>query len=468
VVTVDLAHPGAALPTDFLGLSFEASVLGSDLLDPARSNLPALLRDLGTGRLRFGGNSVDRVAAWTADRAAPLPPWATSRVTAADLARLGGLAAASGWKVDLGLTLGHPDPAGAGDEAAAAVRQIGRGLGTVQLGNEPDLLSNVRPGYTQAGYRADVAAYRASIAAAAPGTAVSGPDTALLAGLASYGADEGAPVKFLTQHFYPLTRCNGSRPTIGQLLSPSTLDTEARFAVMTVAAGRALGLPVRLDETNSASCGGQDGVSNTLASALWVIEYLVTLAQHGVSGAGIQGGLAACRGYTPLCVPGATGAAAGTAPGIDPIADASLGAAASRDGRLAAQPDFYGLLVVRQLEGGQWLRCTTNGPTPAWLAAVKMPAGAVRLVIVNPSPSAATDIIVPVPGSSGRATLERLTGPSLGATSGVSLGGALVKGDGTWTPRADPTVADRADGVHVRVPPATAALLTIPVGSSPP
>ena len=48
-----------------------------------------------------------------------------------------------------------------------------------------------------------------------------------------------------------------------------------------------------------------------------------------MSGVGIQGGLAACRGYTPLCVPGAKGAAAGTAPGIDPVADASLGAAAS-------------------------------------------------------------------------------------------------------------------------------------------
>src|ERR1700730_1918717 len=81
VVTVDVAHPGAALPTDFLGLSFEASVLGSDLFNPARSNLSALLRDLGTGRLRFGGNSVDRVAAWTADPATPLPPWAHSRVT---------------------------------------------------------------------------------------------------------------------------------------------------------------------------------------------------------------------------------------------------------------------------------------------------------------------------------------------------------------------------------------------------
>jgi hypothetical protein len=133
VVTVDVAHPGAALPTDFLGLSFEASVLGSDLFDPARSNLAALMRDLGSGRLRFGGDSVDRVAAWTAEAAAPLLPWAHSRVTPADLARLGALAAATGWKVDLGLTLRHPDPAGAAEEAAAAQRLIGQGLGRPSL-----------------------------------------------------------------------------------------------------------------------------------------------------------------------------------------------------------------------------------------------------------------------------------------------------------------------------------------------
>jgi hypothetical protein len=234
------------------------------------------------------------------------------------------------------------------------------------------------------------------------------------------------------------------------------------------AAGRALGLPVRLDETNSASCGGQDGVSNTLASALWIIEYLVTVAERGVTGVGIQGGLAACRGYTPLCVPGAQGAAAGTAPGIDAVADASLGAAVSVDGRLAAQPDFYGLLLVHELEGGQWLPSTTNEPTTAWEAAVKMPDGAVRLVIVNPSPDAAADITARGLGHDGRVSVQWLAGPSLGATTGVTLGGAQVGEDGTWTPGAATLLAGRADGVHIHVPAATAALVTVEVGSSRP
>jgi hypothetical protein len=461
VVTVDVARPGAALPADFLGLSFEASVLGSDLFDPARSNLAVFMRDLGTGRLRFGGNSLDRVTAWTADPAASLPPWAHSRVTPADLARLGALTAATGWKVDLGVNLGHADPTGAADEAEAAVRLIGDGLGTMQIGNEPDLLSNVRPGYGEPAYRADVGAYRAAIAAAAPAARLSGPDTAENAAMASYADDEGEGLAVLTQHFYPLTRCGGAAPTIDQLLSASTLDAEAGLAGRAAAIGRTLRLPVRIDETNSASCGGQDGVSNTLASALWIVEYLVTVAQRGIAGVGVQGGLAACRGYTPLCVPGATGAVAGTAPGIDPTADAALGAAAAVDGRLAAQPEFYGLLLVHELEGGRWLPLTSNPVTTSWEAAVQMPDGSARLVIVNPSPTTPAEFTVRTPGHRGEASVQRLTGPSLTATSGVSLGGAQVGGDGAWRPHAAIPLAGSANGVVVHVPPATAALVTV-------
>jgi hypothetical protein len=414
------------------------------------------MRDLGAGRLRFGGDSVDRVAAWTGDPTAPLPSWARSAVTPADLARLGALTAATGWKVDLGLTLGHPDPAVAAAEASAARRLMGAGLATVQLGNEPDLLGGVVPRYDEAAYRSEARAYETAIAASAAGVHVSGPDTADAGLLASYAADEGSALVLLTQHFYPLTRCGGARPTIDQLLSPATVEAESRVGAAAVAAARAR--PVRIDETNSASCGGQDGVSNTLASALWIVEYLVTVAQRGVAGVGIQGGLAACRGYTPVCVPGAAGAAAGTAPGIDPVADASLGAAPADHGRLAAQPDFYGLLLVHELEGGRWLPLTTNQHGPAWEAADETPDGTVRVVIVNPS-ATAVDITFRGLGARRRATVQWLTGPSLAATAGVSFGGAEVGADGGWQPRVESPLAAGAD--RVSVPAATAALLTV-------
>ena len=44
------------------------------------------------------------------------------------------------------------------------------------------------------------------------------------------------------------------------------------------------GLPFRLDELNSASCSGKTGVSDTFASALWVLDTLFDMAAVGVDG----------------------------------------------------------------------------------------------------------------------------------------------------------------------------------------
>jgi hypothetical protein len=414
-VTVDVGHPGATLPDDFLGLSFEASVLGSTRLSPSGSNLPALLHDLGVGHLRFGGNSLDRVA---------------PRVALSDLERLGALTAATGWRVDLGVSLGHPDPSAAAAEAASAARLIGPGLETVEIGNEPDLYAadkTLKPdGYTYDDYRADVKAYRAAIAAAAPNVRLAGPDTAGLDWLPRYARDEGAGLSSLTQHFYPLTRCGGRRPTVADLFSAATRQRQARVIDAAVAAARAAGISVRLNETNSASCGGQDGVSNTLASALWIIDFLLRAGEGGVAGVGVQGGLAACRGYTPLCVPGATESITSSRPGIDPVADASLGASAG-DGPLAVQPDFYGLLLVRQLVGGRWLLVTSDRPSPLSHFALAMPDGSFRVVLVNPA-TTRTDVVIRTGAQRAITRVLRLTGPSLEATSGIRLGGTAEEG----------------------------------------
>ena len=45
---------------------------------------------------------------------------------------------------------------------------------------------------------------------------------------------------------------------------------------------RSAGLPVRLTEINSVTCGGLAGVSDTFATALWAPDALFELAQAGV------------------------------------------------------------------------------------------------------------------------------------------------------------------------------------------
>jgi len=448
IATVDVAHPGTTLPEDFLGLSFEASVLGSARWAPSGSNLPALLANLGIGHLRFGGSSLDR-------RVRPVPD--------GDLQRLGSLTAATGWWVDLGLTLGRFDASAAATEAAAAARLIGPGLGTVAIGNEPDLFAadrTLRPnGYDYGDYRKDVVAYRAALVATAPAVRLSGPDTAGLDWLPAYARDHPAELSFLTQHFYPLTRCGGGRPTIADLFSAATKRRQLATIDATIAAAHAAALPVRLNEVNSASCGGQDGVSNSLASALWIADFLLTAGERGVAGVDLHGGLAACRGYTPLCAPGAAGSVAAAQPGIDPVADASLGAAGG-EGPLAAQPDFYGLLLVHQLKGGRWLRVTSTRPSPLSEFAVVMPDGSIRVVLVNPAPTRA-GVVIRAGGHRAVSRVLRLTGPSLSATSGVRLGGSAVAPDGTWKPRSERNHTATAAETRVDIPAASAAVVTL-------
>jgi len=72
-VSVDGTHPGAPVPRDFLGLSFEASALAQIASYADGGDLVTMLRSLGLGVLRFGGVTSDYRVAWT-DEAIGRPP----------------------------------------------------------------------------------------------------------------------------------------------------------------------------------------------------------------------------------------------------------------------------------------------------------------------------------------------------------------------------------------------------------
>ena len=55
-------------------------------------------------------------------------------------------------------------------------------------------------------------------------------------------------------------------------------------------ASRAAGLPFRMSEGNSCWNGGQPGVSDTLASALWSADVMLQFAAAGCAGVNMHGG----------------------------------------------------------------------------------------------------------------------------------------------------------------------------------
>ena len=99
----------------------------------------------------------------------------------------------------------------------------------------------------------------------------------------------------MTFHRYPLHRCFTARrsapefPTIAHLLAPVAASGPATGLAAAIAAAHACGgIPLRADELNSVSCGGARGVSDTFASALWVLDTLFNLARVGVDGVNIH------------------------------------------------------------------------------------------------------------------------------------------------------------------------------------
>ncbi len=110
--TIDRLAPGPPVPTEFLGLSFEAAALDQIAQYADRGNLVALLRSLGPGVLRFGGITADQNIGWT-DTVTPKPPWASRAINPAQLQAIGRLSRRSGWKVLLTVPMAHFEPTAA-------------------------------------------------------------------------------------------------------------------------------------------------------------------------------------------------------------------------------------------------------------------------------------------------------------------------------------------------------------------
>lgn len=444
-VSVEPARAGPVVGGRFIGLSFEASALPAMARNAGRGNLVTLLRSIGPGMLRFGGSSVDTNTAFSADGHAPA--WASTTIAPRDFDRLAVLARRTGWRVLLALPLGHYDPRAAAREAAAAARRLGPALAAFEIGNEPNTfwLSGLRPptyGYLH--YRSEVRAYRRAIAAAAPRVPIAGPDTAHAGDfgwLSAFARDQRPAL--LTPHHYPLDVCGGTLPTVAQLLSTSLADDDARTISRFAAIGRANGLRVRIGETNNVGCRGHAGVSDTFAAALWALRYMLTIARAGVSGVTFHTLPDHCGGYSAICAPTE---------------------AEYRRGRLQAMPEWYALLLLRELAGTRLTRMSLSRRPPGLtVEAFARPAGATDVVAVNVAPDAPARLVIRVArGAELRSgTVVSLRAPALDATTGVRLAGAVVGRGGGWRPKRSRRISPRGGAVSLTVPGGSAALIRL-------
>jgi hypothetical protein len=394
----------------FVGLTFEATSLGSAYFDPNQSNLPTYLDELGSGDLRIGGQTSDLNVAWLPSASDPLPSWASNGATPADLDAVGSLVHQTDWSVDLGVNLLHFDPALAANEVQAARTALGSSLHGVEIGNEPDLyfyflsFINEPPAdvpTTFPGYLTNWNAYVSAIDQTSPGVAFAGPDFYLTSWLPDETKKTEKGLSAYTQHFYPLEDCGGAVISPEQLLSPSSYASEDSLIASALKASKKGKLPLVLDEFNSISCGSSSPATYEFASSLWAVHALLDAASDGVSSVNIQMDPGNCDSYSPLCVP-------------DP----------SSPGTLAPTPIFYAMQLVSSLEGGTLVKTTiktTALPAGVSEEAVRLANGNVAVVVDNTTASPAGPLSVQLDSTARLLSTEQLAAPSLTATSGVTL-----------------------------------------------
>ena len=448
-VTLSTAGPGRPVPARFLGLSFEAQALDQLGALAGRGDLVTLLRSLGPGLIRFGGITADQNVAWT-DPLTPRPAWATSTIGPAQMKAIGELARRSGWGVLLTVGMAHYEPEAAAREVASARAALGSRLVAVEVGNEPDAYGRhgFRPlPWIAQGYEEQVSQYREVIARLVPGVPLAGPDVSGSGIFPEWGFADGASQAplMLTGHHYPLGCAQTPPPSIETLLSPAIRGREAQSLETYLSISRPQGIPFRMDEANSVSCGGVPGISNTFASALWAAGYVGQAMTAGIVGVNLQGNPINCVGYTPLCASDTAALAAG---------------------RLRAQPDWYALLLTRSLIGSRPLLTTIASTGTPNLAAYGFagPDHTRKLLLVDDEAPGSSPLAVraPLGPGFGVARVLRLTGPSLAATSGILLGGRAVPASGEFVEPARGEQATLRGGVlSLRVEPASAALVTV-------
>lgn len=296
--------------------------------------------------------------------------------------------------------------------------------------------------YTENDYLSESASCLAAVLTGAPGVTLAGPDTAGTHWLPSYAASEAGKVGWLDQHYYALG-CHTEGRSLTQLadalLSPAQTAKEVAMFSVSDAAARTARAHLHIGETNSACGGGFAGLSDSYASALWAVDYMLTGAEHGVDGMNFHGGLNTnCQGYTPLCQVGTN--------------------------EYAAQPIYYGMLFTHLLGSGHLLPAAVSMSSTAGNVAAfalrPVGGGGLRLIVENLSQDQ-TNATLRVGGHPGSAAVLQLTGPSLLATSGVSIQGAAVAANGSFTPGTPDTVHCSSGSCPVTIAPYSAVLVTV-------
>ncbi|EPS40348.1 hypothetical protein H072_5843 [Dactylellina haptotyla CBS 200.50] len=93
---------------------------------------------------------------------------------------------------------------------------------------------------------------------------------------------KGARIPWYNMHLYPQSGCGGRPVSMANLLNHDTLFSNVTSYIPQVLAAEAVGAQFVIGESNSVSCSGRPGVSDTFAAALWMVDYALLSASIGI------------------------------------------------------------------------------------------------------------------------------------------------------------------------------------------
>ncbi len=314
-------------------------------------------------------------------------------ITPRSLRNLRAFLDAANWRCLYGLNLGRGPIDRATEEASQVQEKLGPRLIAFQLGNEPDAWRNrYRPAtWTYADYWKEWVAAHAAIIARVPDAKFAGPDVsnkiAYVTGFAEDAKKSAPDVVMLTSHYYAMGPAGAPGITLDKLLGP---DPKLERDLQTVmAAARGAGLPYRMSEGNSCWNGGQPGVSDTLASALWVADTMLKFASVGCAGVNLHGG--GNGSYTPIAGTLASG--------------------------FVRRPEYFGMELTKPFLGATLVRTSLECANDRVRAYAARNAKSTLLLVINKTEQ-------PVAMKTPLHQVRRewlLTGPAIDAKQNVSL-----------------------------------------------
>ncbi|MFL5863492.1 MAG: glycosyl hydrolase family 79 C-terminal domain-containing protein [Solirubrobacteraceae bacterium] len=467
------AQHGRPIRSDFVGLALEFNEipqLSGPTLASVNPVFVALLRNLaGLGRpsIRIGGQSTDRV--WWPVRDMGRPLGVTYDLSSSWTADARALAHVLDAQYLLGINLEANRTRVSQTEADHLVRGIGsRYIGAMEIGNEPDLYPLIpwfrraggrpMPWYSHAGSPvfsrpltygpSDFVAELTRTLRVIPRLPVAGPETGQPPWADAFDRllSPHSQVRMLTSHAYGLNQCISdpsapAYPTVPNLLSLAASRGEISGIAPYVARAHRDGAAYRIDEMGSVTCNGRFGVSNTLASALWVMDALFTMASDGVDGVNLHSYPHSSNGLFDF---------------------------SRSHGRWqgSVHPLYYGAMMFAHAApaGSRLLRVLSRSPGPLRAWATLAPDHRVRILLMNDSLRGSARAVLRPPVVSGPASVERLRAPSAYATGHVTLGGRTFgpsTATGVLAPRVPQAVAPHRGAYAVTVPAASAALITL-------